>query len=310
MISQLASLMILMCQLREERQRIQAKQLEAEARAQRTDENSIEMRKMRMKETIQRGLKKNITWICRVWFSSTHFLFCILVPCLPFALPWRLRALGVRFYECNGRKGSSDCWARTRPTQAANHVKMFDCPLFPSLPHDCWVVFWRFVCQLCSMSWTSWRPKLLSFLKGRASQRRFSHSYQFLSVVIFLCNCTDLVLACTCHFVSIYLHSQDSDSFVRPGRWATPSGLFLHRLQATVESPHEEQRKERKAEVGIHTMCVVYVESTSFAWKAASKRMAAMTMLGCERDWLQKEAVAWAVDISSVPLAEYFWRFG
>lgn len=42
------------------------------------------------------------------------------------------------------------------------------------------------------------------------------------------------------------------------------------RLQATVESPHEEQRKERKAE-------------------AASKRMAAMTMLGCERDWLQKE---------------------
>jgi len=66
MISQLASLMILMCQLREERQRIQAKQLEAEARAQRTDENSIEMRKMRMKETIQRGLKKNITWICRV----------------------------------------------------------------------------------------------------------------------------------------------------------------------------------------------------------------------------------------------------
>jgi hypothetical protein len=63
-------------------------------------------------------------------------------------------------------------------------------------------------------------------------------------------------------------------------------------LQATVESPHEEQRKERKAEVGIHTMCVVYVESTSFAWKAASKRMAAMTMLGCERDWLQKEAVA------------------
>ena len=104
MISQLASLMILMCQLREERQRIQAKQLEAEARAQRTDENSIEMRKMRMKETIQRGLKKNITWICRVWFSSTHFLFCLLVPCLPFALPWRLRALGVRFYECNGRK--------------------------------------------------------------------------------------------------------------------------------------------------------------------------------------------------------------
>jgi hypothetical protein len=51
MISQLASLMILMCQLREERQRIQAKQLEAEARAQRADENGIEMRKMRMKET-------------------------------------------------------------------------------------------------------------------------------------------------------------------------------------------------------------------------------------------------------------------
>ena len=40
-----------MCQLREERQRIQAKQLEAEARAQRADENGIEMRKMRMKET-------------------------------------------------------------------------------------------------------------------------------------------------------------------------------------------------------------------------------------------------------------------
>lgn len=39
------------------------------------------------------------------------------------------------------------------------------------------------------------------------------------------------------------------------------------RLQATAESPHEEQRHA----------------------EAASKRMAAMAMLGCERDWLQKE---------------------
>ena len=39
MIPQLANLMILMCQSCEERQRIQAKQLEAEARAQRADEN-------------------------------------------------------------------------------------------------------------------------------------------------------------------------------------------------------------------------------------------------------------------------------
>ena len=78
MIPQLARLMILMCQSREERQRIQAKQLEAEARGQHTDENGIEMRKMRMKETHPTKIKeRHQHGFAKFDLSSTHFVLVL-----------------------------------------------------------------------------------------------------------------------------------------------------------------------------------------------------------------------------------------
>lgn len=81
--------MILMCQLREGRERIQAKQLEAEARAQRADENGIEMRKMRMKETHPTRIAEKYQYMdlpSLIFFNTFLVLFFGSVLTICFAL--------------------------------------------------------------------------------------------------------------------------------------------------------------------------------------------------------------------------------
>ena len=85
-----------MCQLREERQRIQAKQLEAEARAQGADENGIEIRKMRMKETHPTRIEEKHQYmdLPSLIFFNTFLVLFFLGPVLTFCFALAFAGFG------------------------------------------------------------------------------------------------------------------------------------------------------------------------------------------------------------------------